>query len=83
MLRKHHIAFSEHPYAYQEHGGTSVSAHALGVPEHELPVRLHGMDSVVKAHVGRLSTNFANVHRRAVFDELIGTFFHTVSPFVE
>ncbi|WP_317201539.1 Cys-tRNA(Pro) deacylase [Janthinobacterium sp.] len=34
MLRKHHIAFSEHPYPYEEHGGTAVSARALGVPEH-------------------------------------------------
>ena len=34
MLRKHHVAFSEHPYAYEEHGGTGVSARELGVPEH-------------------------------------------------
>ncbi|MFT5643477.1 MAG: Cys-tRNA(Pro) deacylase [Janthinobacterium sp.] len=34
MLRKNKIFFSEHPYDYEEHGGTSVSARALGVPEH-------------------------------------------------
>lgn len=33
-LRKHGIAFSEHPYAYEEHGGTAVSAQALAVDEH-------------------------------------------------
>jgi len=34
MLRKHQVAFDEHPYPYEEHGGTSVSARELGVPEH-------------------------------------------------
>ena len=33
-LREHHIAFTEHPYAYEEHGGTGVSARELGVDEH-------------------------------------------------
>ena len=34
FLRKHGIAFIEHPYRYEEHGGTRVSARALGVDEH-------------------------------------------------
>ena len=34
FLRKHQVAFSEHPYAYEEKGGTSVSARELGVDEH-------------------------------------------------
>ena len=34
FLRKQAIAFTEHPYAYEEHGGTAVSARELGVPEH-------------------------------------------------
>lgn len=34
LLRKLGIAFSEHPYDYEEHGGTGVSARELGVPEH-------------------------------------------------
>jgi Cys-tRNA(Pro) deacylase len=34
FLRKQAVVFSEHPYAYEEHGGTAVSARALGVPEH-------------------------------------------------
>lgn len=33
-LREHDVPFSEHPYAYEEHGGTSVSARELGVDEH-------------------------------------------------
>jgi prolyl-tRNA editing enzyme YbaK/EbsC (Cys-tRNA(Pro) deacylase) len=36
FLRKHQVAFSEHPYAYQDKGGTAVSARALGVPEHSV-----------------------------------------------
>jgi Cys-tRNA(Pro) deacylase len=36
FLRKHQVAFSEHPYAYEEHGGTAVSSRELGVPEHDV-----------------------------------------------
>jgi len=36
LLRQHGVAFSEHEYAYEEHGGTRVSARELGVPEHEV-----------------------------------------------
>ncbi|NML26938.1 Cys-tRNA(Pro) deacylase [Zoogloea dura] len=34
FLRQHHTAFSAHPYAYEEHGGTRVSARELNVHEH-------------------------------------------------
>ncbi len=34
FLRKHGVTFTEHPYDYEEHGGTSVSARELGVDEH-------------------------------------------------
>jgi Cys-tRNA(Pro) deacylase len=34
FLRKHGVAFTEHPYEYEEHGGTAVSARELGVAEH-------------------------------------------------
>jgi Cys-tRNA(Pro) deacylase len=34
FLRKHGVAFSEHVYQYEAHGGTRVSARALGVDEH-------------------------------------------------
>jgi Cys-tRNA(Pro) deacylase len=33
-LRDEGIAFTEHPYEYEEHGGTAVSARELGVDEH-------------------------------------------------
>jgi Cys-tRNA(Pro) deacylase len=34
FLKKHGVAYSEHQYAYEEHGGTAVSARELDVPEH-------------------------------------------------
>ena len=34
FLKKQGVAFSEHPYDYEERGGTRVSAEKLGVPEH-------------------------------------------------
>jgi Cys-tRNA(Pro) deacylase len=33
-LRAHNVTFTDHPYAYQERGGTAVSARELGVDEH-------------------------------------------------
>jgi Cys-tRNA(Pro) deacylase len=33
-LRAEKVDFSDHPYAYEEKGGTAVSARALGVDEH-------------------------------------------------
>ena len=33
-LRAFKVAFTDHLYAYEEHGGTAVSARELGVPEH-------------------------------------------------
>ncbi len=34
LLRQRGIAFSEHPYKYEEGGGTAVSSRELGVDEH-------------------------------------------------
>ena len=34
VLRAEGVAFTAHPYAYEERGGTEVSARELGVPEH-------------------------------------------------
>lgn len=34
VLRRHEVAFEEHPYAYEARGGTAASARALGVDEH-------------------------------------------------
>ena len=35
-LRRHGVAFGEHPYDYVEHGGTGESARQLGVDEHSV-----------------------------------------------
>lgn len=34
VLTKHGIPFDEHPYRYEEHGGTAVSSRELGIDEH-------------------------------------------------
>ncbi|WP_323121066.1 Cys-tRNA(Pro) deacylase [Burkholderia alba] len=34
FLRRHGVAFGEHPYDYVDHGGTAESARQLGVDEH-------------------------------------------------
>ena len=36
FLKARGIAYTEHEYEYVEHGGTEVSASALGVPEHHV-----------------------------------------------
>jgi Cys-tRNA(Pro) deacylase len=36
FLQSKKISFTEHTYKYVEHGGTEVSAQALGVPEHQV-----------------------------------------------
>ena len=36
FLKKHGVGYTEHVYAYEEHGGTAVSARKLGVPEHNV-----------------------------------------------
>jgi Cys-tRNA(Pro) deacylase len=33
-LRRHNVPFAEHPYRYEDRGGTRVSSRELGVPEH-------------------------------------------------
>ena len=48
FLRRHRIVFSEHPYAYEEHGGTAVSARALGVSEHHVVKTLVMQDETAK-----------------------------------
>src|SRR6187402_2993326 len=34
FLRARKVAFTEHPYRYEERGGTAVSSRELGVDEH-------------------------------------------------
>jgi Cys-tRNA(Pro) deacylase len=36
FLKKNGVAYTAHEYDYVEHGGTEVSARALGVPEHHV-----------------------------------------------
>jgi Cys-tRNA(Pro) deacylase len=48
FLRKHGIVFSEHPYAYEEKGGTKVSARELGVPEHDVVKTLVMQDEAAR-----------------------------------
>jgi Cys-tRNA(Pro) deacylase len=47
-LRKQGVAFSEHPYEYEEHGGTTVSARELGVDEHAVVKTLIMQDDAAK-----------------------------------
>jgi len=51
FLRKHGIAFSEHPYDYEEHGGTTVSARELDVAEHHVVKTLIMQDDAAKPMV--------------------------------
>jgi len=48
LLRKQKVAFSEHPYEYEEHGGTAVSSQALGVAEHHVVKTLVMQDEAAK-----------------------------------
>lgn len=48
FLRKHGAQFTEHPYTYEEHGGTAVSALALGVDEHHVVKTLVMQDELAK-----------------------------------
>ena len=48
FLREHNVTFSEHPYEYVEHGGTSVSAQKLGVDEHAVVKTLVMQDQDAK-----------------------------------
>ena len=48
FLRRQGISFSEHPYQYEEHGGTAVSARELGVDEHAVIKTLIMQDDAAK-----------------------------------
>jgi Cys-tRNA(Pro) deacylase len=48
FLRKQGITFSEHPYDYEEHGGTGVSSRELGVDEHHVVKTLVMQDEAAK-----------------------------------
>jgi Cys-tRNA(Pro) deacylase len=48
FLRKHQVGFTEHPYEYEEHGGTAVSSRELGVPEHAVVKTLVMQDEAAR-----------------------------------
>jgi Cys-tRNA(Pro) deacylase len=48
FLRKHGVVFTEHPYDYEEHGGTAVSSRELGVPEHNVVKTLVMQDEAAR-----------------------------------
>ena len=55
FLKAHKVPFSSHPYAYEEHGGTKVSARELNVDEHCVVKTLifedeHGKPLIVLMH---------------------------------
>jgi Cys-tRNA(Pro) deacylase len=51
LLKEHAVDFSEHVYAYEEHGGTAVSARELGVPEHDVVKTLVMEDETRRAFI--------------------------------
>ena len=48
VLREHGVEFTHHPYDYEEHGGTAVSARELGVDEHAVVKTLVFEDETAK-----------------------------------
>lgn len=51
FLKQHGVAYTEHIYAYEEHGGTAVSARELGVPEHSVVKTLVMEDEARRAFI--------------------------------
>ena len=48
FLKAQKVSYTEHEYEYVEHGGTEVSARALGVPEHAVVKTLVMQDDAAK-----------------------------------
>ena len=51
FLKKHGVGYTGHLYAYEEHGGTAVSARELGVPEHAVVKTLVMEDEAKRAFI--------------------------------
>jgi Cys-tRNA(Pro) deacylase len=51
LLKKQNIDFTEHFYAYEEYGGTEVSARELGVAEHNVVKTLVMEDEAKRAFI--------------------------------
>ncbi len=68
FLRRNGVVFTEHPYAYVEHGGTAESARQLGVAEHQVVKTLvmqdeRGQPLIVLMH-GDRSVGLKNLARQ-------------------
>ncbi len=96
LLRQRGIAFSEHPYNYEERGGTAVSARELGVDEHAVIktlvfedtagrpfiVLMHGDRQVSAKNLARyLGTKSVRPCRPEVADRHSGYMVGGTSPF--
>ena len=68
-LKSKGVAFTEHNYDYVEHGGTAVSARALGVPEREVVKTLVMQDELGKPLIvlmhGNRKVSTKNLARQA------------------
>ena len=69
FLKARGVAFSEHEYAYVEHGGTEVPSRALGVPERHIVKTLVMQDEarkplIILMHGGR-KVSTKNLARQA------------------
>jgi Cys-tRNA(Pro) deacylase len=69
FLKKNAVAFTEHPYEYEEHGGTRVSSEKLGVPEHAVVKTLVMEDEAKKPLIvlmhGDREVSLKNLARQA------------------
>ena len=96
LLRELGVAYTEHPYRYEEHGGTAVSARELGVDEHAvvktlvmeddggapLIVLMHGDREVsTKALARQLGTRSVQICRPEVAQRHSGYLVGGTSPF--
>jgi Cys-tRNA(Pro) deacylase len=96
LLKEKGIAYTEHPYRYEEHGGTRVSARELGVDEHEvvktlvmeddqkrpLLVLMHGDREVsVKALARQIGAKAVSICRPEVANRHSGYLVGGTSPF--
>jgi Cys-tRNA(Pro) deacylase len=96
LLRQHGVAYTEHPYRYEEHGGTKVSARELDVDEHAvvktlvmedeggapLIVLMHGDREVsTKALARQLGTRSVQICRPEVAQRHSGYLVGGTSPF--
>jgi prolyl-tRNA editing enzyme YbaK/EbsC (Cys-tRNA(Pro) deacylase) len=68
MLREHAVAFTHHPYDYEERGGTAVSARELGVDEHAVIKTLYANGGRRGYLVGMTAADLIRVLRPTLVD---------------